>query len=97
LQQHAITIQKNLPSAIYTATQDSQVPEVSVKLVFPEQSTPERSQQRLIKVNYGTTFPTDKVMMVSSLRRMVSNSTFPQVGLGYQAKPFEQFHGAVDS
>jgi len=97
LQQYATTVQKNLPAAIYTATQDSQMPEVSVKPVFPEQSTPERSQQRLIKVNYGTTFPADKVMMMPFLRRMVSNSPFPQVGLGYQAKPFEQFQGAVDS
>jgi hypothetical protein len=96
LQLFAIKLQKFLLTAIHTVTQDSQVPEVCAEFIFPEQSTLQGSQQRLIKVNYGTTFLADEVMMVSLLSRMVSNSTFPQVSLGDQTKPFKQFQSTID-
>ncbi len=77
-----------LLTASYTASQDGQVPQVSVKLIFPEQGTPEGSQQRLIKVNDGTALPADEVMMTPLLHRVVSNPALSQVGLGYQTQPF---------
>ena len=72
------------------------MPQVSAKFIFPEQSTLQGGQQRLIKVNYGTAFLADEVMMVPLLPRMVSNSTFPQVSLRDQTKSFKQFQGTVD-
>jgi len=72
------------------------MPQVSAKFIFPEQSTLQGGQQGLIKVNYGTAFLADEVMMVPLLSRMVSNSTFPQVGLSDQTKPFKQFQGTID-
>jgi len=89
LQLHAIASQNFLLPTTGTATKNSQVLQVSDELIFPKQSALQRSQQRVIKVDDGTTLPTDKVMVLSLLRRMVSDPAFPQVSLRYQAQSLE--------
>jgi len=89
-------ILKKLPTTIHTTPHDGQMLQVSDKAVLTEQSIFKGSQQRFIKVNYGTTFPADKVMMMSLFHGVIPDPASPEVSLSDQAKLLQQVESTID-
>ena len=71
------------------------MPYIGVELVIPPQHQPQVLQHRFIQVNHLAAFLADQMVVVTLIRRVISDSSPTKVGLGYQAKPMEQFQCPV--
>jgi len=73
------------------------VPQIGIEAIFLKQFLFERIQRNLVQVHYLPAALADEMMVMSFLGCMITDITFPKVGLSNQIKLLQQFQCAIDS